>query len=202
VIRDWELYGVHFTSATEGWVLGQDYGNKRGALLHHLDLALSPNEGTIGTKLTIAGSDFGFKKGKVTVGGKSCKILEWANASITCEIETALPPPGPYDVVVKPNEPKGALPIKCFEAFTMMAPEIVSVDPNSGVSETIILISGKYFGSKQGKVSLGKQSFKVLSWTMDEVSLIIPKKMASGSYSVTVTNKVGSDTLAGGFTIR
>ena len=109
-------------------------------------------EGTIGTQITIAGSDFGTKKGKATVGGKSCKVSQWANESITCEIKTALPP-GTYDVVVQPKEPKDAQPITYAGAFTMMAPEIVSVDPGSAPTKKIN-VSGIYFGTKKGKVYL------------------------------------------------
>jgi hypothetical protein len=109
-------------------------------------------EGTIGTQITIAGSDFGTKKGKATVGGKSCKISQWANESITCEIKTALPP-GTYDVVVQPKEPKDAQPITYAGAFTMMAPEIILVDPGSAPTKKIN-VSGIYFGTKKGKVYL------------------------------------------------
>ena len=93
-------------------------------------------EGTIGTQITITGSDFGTKKGKVTVGGKPCKVSQWANESITCEIKTSLPP-GPYDVVVQPKEPKDAQPITYAGAFTMMAPEIVLVDPGSAPTKKV-----------------------------------------------------------------
>ncbi len=84
-------------------------------------------EGAVGTRITIDGSNFGIKKGRVTVGGKSCKVSEWTIDSITCEIKATLPP-GPYDVVVQPKEPDGARPIILEGAFTMMAPEIISVD--------------------------------------------------------------------------
>lgn len=109
-------------------------------------------EGTIGTQITIAGSDFGTKKGKATVGGKSCKVSQWANESITCEIKTALPP-GTYDVVVQPKEPKDAQPITYAGAFTMMAPEIILVDPSFPPTKKIN-VSGIYFGTKKGKVYL------------------------------------------------
>ena len=31
----WDLYGVHFTSANEGWAVGYDWENQRGVLLHY-----------------------------------------------------------------------------------------------------------------------------------------------------------------------
>ena len=37
VSPSWALYGVYFTSATEGWAVGVDYSNQRGVLLHYLN---------------------------------------------------------------------------------------------------------------------------------------------------------------------
>ena len=36
---------------------------------------------------------------------------------------------------------------------------------------------------------------------MDTIQFVVLKKLASGTYDVTVINKVGSDTLTSGFTI-
>jgi len=182
-------------------------------------------EGTIGTQITIAGSDFGTKKGKATVGGKSCKVSQWANESITCEIKTALPP-GTYDVVVQPKEPKDAQPITYAGAFTMMAPEIVSVDPGSAPTREIG-VSGIYFGTKKGKVYLvdpisgrrkicritevegyygqeidvGQKPCRVKEWTTNPASgastltFTVFKKLRAGTYGVEVVNKVGRATV-------
>jgi hypothetical protein len=109
-------------------------------------------EGTIGTQITITGSDFGTKRGKVTVGAKLCKVSQWANESITCEIKAKLFA-GTYDVIVLPLEPKGAELILYEKAFTMMAPEILSVDPRSAPTREIE-VAGIYFGTKKGTVYL------------------------------------------------
>lgn len=109
-------------------------------------------EGSIGTRITIDGSDFGIKQGRVTVGGKSCKVSEWTIDSITCEIKAALPP-GPHDVVVQPKDPDGTGPVTYEGAFTMMAPEIIYVDPGAGPTRRI-RVSGMYFGARKGKVHL------------------------------------------------
>jgi hypothetical protein len=37
ISSNWALYGVQFTSATEGWAVGADYSNQRGVLLHYLN---------------------------------------------------------------------------------------------------------------------------------------------------------------------
>jgi hypothetical protein len=161
-------------------------------------------QGTVGTQITIADTGFGTKKGRITVGRKSCKVLTWANESITCEIKTALPPPGPYDIVVLPKEPKGAAPITYVRAFTMMAPEILLIDPDSGSLAEEIEVSGNYFGTKKGKIYLddpvsGKKKIcKVTEWSMydrvngaSRIRFIVPK-LNSGDYTLKVTNKVGT----------
>ena len=162
-------------------------------------------EGTIGTQVTLTGPGFGTKKGKVLIGGAATKIISWADSTIICEIKKALPP-DQYDIVVTPKEPKGAAPITMPGSFIMMALEIVSVDP-SGIPGEEKTLSGNYFGSKKGKVYLGTQKCKVLSWTMEktigisQVRFVVPKKMAPEPYRLTLTSKVGSATLASGFTI-
>jgi len=37
VSPNWALYGVHFTSGSEGWAVGVDYSNQRGVFLHYLN---------------------------------------------------------------------------------------------------------------------------------------------------------------------
>jgi YVTN family beta-propeller protein len=170
---------------------------------------LSTDRGTIGTKLTVTGSGFGAKKGKVLIGGVATKIAKgaWTPTSITGEIKKPLPPGISYDVKLQLKEPKGVAPIIIPGALTMMAPEIGTVLPNTGAEGASITISGNYFGSKKGKVYLGDKKCKVLTWEMNAttggstVSFVVPKKMAPGPYNVKVTNKVDSDTLTNGFTI-
>ena len=161
------------------------------------------SEGTIGTLITLTGADFGAKKGKVLVGGEAAKIVKdgWTRDSVTCEIRKPLTPGITYDVIVQRKEPKGVAPITLSKAFTIMAPEITSVLPDFGTEETVIEISGNFFSTKKGKVYLGEKKCKVLSWSMDKITFVVPKKMAPGPYDVTVTNKVGSVTLTDGFVI-
>lgn len=162
--------------------------------------------GTIGTHVTVTDSGFGSKKGKVLVGNAATKIINWTDSSTTFEIRKTLAP-GPYDIVVQSKEPGGVAQATYPGAFTMMAPEIISVDP-SGLPLEEKTLSGNYFGSKKGKLFLGTRKCKVVSWTMDaatgksQINFIVPKKLTSGTYDIMVVNKVGSATLAGGFTIN
>jgi len=165
-----------------------------------------PPSGTIGTQITITDSGFGSKKGKVLLGNATTRIINWTDSSTTFEVMKTLTP-GSYDLVVQPEEPKGTAPIIYPGTFTMMAPEIVSVDPDSRISEDTVVLSGNFFGSKKGKVYLGTQKCKVLTWAMDAITgtsqlqFVVPKKMPPGTYDIKITNRVGSFTLAKGFTI-
>ncbi len=161
---------------------------------------LSPEEGTITTQITVAGSDFGIKKGKLLIGNTATKIITWTPSSITCEVTKPLLP-DLYSVTLTLKEPKGVAPITISGAFTMMAPDIGTVSPDTGAEGTPITISGSYFGSKKGKVYLGEKKCKVSSWSMNTITFFVPKKMPSDSYNITVTNKIGSDILTNGFTI-
>jgi hypothetical protein len=177
--------------------------------LIHAPPELSTNSGTIGTQLTVTGSGFGSKKGKLLIGGAATKIAKgvWTPASIIGVIKKALPPGIAYDVVLKAKEPKGVAPTTLPKAFTIMAPDIASVLPDSGAEGATIEISGNFFSTKKGKVYLGEKKCKVVLWEMNAASgasriqFVVPGKMAPGPYNLKVTNKIGSDTLTNGFTI-
>ena len=166
----------------------------------------SPAEGTIGTVLTINGSGFRTKKGKVLLGGMAAKITSWTDTTITAVIKKALSP-GAHDLVLQPKEPKGTAPITLSGAFTIMAPDITSVVPNSGGEGAVITISGNYFGTRKGKVYVGDQKCKVTSWTMSPVTgastakFIVHKKLGTGTYLLDVENKIGRS-VSFGFEVR
>ena len=110
-------------------------------------------------------------------------------------------PPGFYDLVLQLKEPKGVAPYTLQGAFEIMAPDIVSVEPNSGAAGVFVLISGNYFGTKKGKVYLEDQdtgttkNCKVMSWGMNSITFVVPKTSTSfplGTYDLKVTNKVGT----------
>lgn len=160
---------------------------------------LFPAEGTIGTETTILGSEFGTEKGKALVGKAALKILEWTDDSIRCLLTKALPP-DIYEVTIQPQA-KGSSPIIIEHGFTVKAPKIDSVDPTTGSTGDEITIHGFFFGTKKGKVTLGGESCKVLSWTMDpttgesEIRVVVPKGLSPGVNEFKVTTGVGMDTV-------
>jgi hypothetical protein len=156
---------------------------------------LSLNEGTIGTHLTLTGSDFGTKKGKVLINGLTQKVVTWTPASISVTVKKPpLPAEQAYDVSIHPK-PKGAPPINLLGGFTVRKPY---VDPDtSSKSGSPASLKGLWFGTKKGKVYVGNQKCKVTSWSMDpstgEGTIVfeINKKLGTGTYDLEVENKVG-----------
>ena len=157
---------------------------------------INPSKGTLGTVITISGSGYGTVKGKVLIGNVAPKILEWNDSSVRCQLLKS-PSPGIYDVTI---QPKGASPIVLSGSFTVESPEIDSVDPTSGSAGDTVIVSGAFFGTKKGKVTLEGKTCKVVSWTMapttgeSEIRFVVPKGLSLGTHELKVTNGVGEDT--------
>jgi hypothetical protein len=178
--------------------------------------SLSVDTGTVGTRITIAGSGHGARKGKVLVGTIPTKIISWNDSSIVFEITQPLQP-GPYDVVVKPRDQQLTTATGTSDVFTVTEPEILSLDIDSGSPGDLIEVSGMYFGSKKGKVYLEDQESghalhcRVISWSMNPTSgkstviFAVPKPTGyvagnPTTYTLKVINKIGSTSMP--FTIN
>jgi hypothetical protein len=157
---------------------------------------VSPEEGTVGTEISIVGSGFGTKKGKVYLGAVALKVLAWNNKMIQCLIKKPLSP-SPYDVTI---QPKGAAEILLENAFSVEAPRIDSISLIQGSQGAEVTIFGDFFGIKRGKVTLGGKNCKVSGWTMDsktgesQIEFVVPKHLTPGANELKVTNAVGADT--------
>jgi YVTN family beta-propeller protein len=199
------------------FVMGPTNGTRRFSGWNIDDLEVTPEslypvEGTIGTRITVPGQGFGVKKGKVAVGGVALKVVSWTDTQIVGTI-SKIPLPGVYDLII---QPKAAPPIGFDASFSVKAPEIESITPSLGKAPDEVVVKGKYFGSKKGKIFLGyeqggvalSKSCKVTSWTMDPVSgeseatFTVPPKLPPGPCDVTITNVAGSYKEEGGFTLE
>jgi len=162
----------------------------------------TPSEGTIGTVLTITGSDFGEKKGKVLIGGYPTKIGKngWTDTAITCTVNKPLPE-GPHIVEIRPLRKEVII---LSDAFVMKNPEITDDPPSSsGFTGEEITLNGNFFGPKKGKVyfeyeqagTIKNKSCKVKEWSMNKIVFVVPKttrQFPADTYLLKVSNKVGS----------
>jgi uncharacterized repeat protein (TIGR02543 family) len=183
-------------------------GNVTVTATFALPSELLPAEGTIGTKITITGSGFGTKKGKVLIGGVATKIATdgWADDRIIALLTKVPPPGGPYDVTINLKS-KPPVSISLENAFTVRTPWISSHSPASGTPGTEVTVHGRFFGTKKGKVYLvgqstgKKKSCKVTYWYMgatdgtnSEIKFIVPK-VDTGGYWLSISNKAGNSPL-------
>jgi hypothetical protein len=175
-----------------------------------VNLMQSAPEGTLGTEITITGapSGFGDKKGKVLIGGLTQKIDTWTPASIKVTVKKVPLPVGPYDVSII-SKTMGTIPLDVD--FTVKNPELDSLtdDNKSGFPEEEIVLTGRFLGTKKGKVYLEytdskgqtkKKSCKVSYWYMNpttgasELRFFVPKLSKSftlGRHPLTIVNKIG-----------
>jgi len=200
-------------------IIEKNFFTVKGAEIHWVEKA----EGSAFDQVTVQGKFFGNKTGKVyleyELGGslirKACKAILWKmdQTSGESEIVFIVPKilPAVCDVVV---DPYGILPVTEEEhGFTVKAPEIISVNPGHGSSGNQV-ITGKYLGTKLGKVYLGyevnekytKKSCTVLSWPTEQsevgdIVFVVPTGLSPDLYDLIVTNSVGSDTMEEGFKI-
>ena len=167
----------------------------------------APLEGTVGTEITIHGLEFGDKKGKVLIGTAATKVTSWTNTRITATVKKVPLPVGPYKVSFSTKFATVTLP----DDFTVKNPELdpLTDDNKGGLPEEEIVLTGRFFGTKKGKVYLEytdskgqtkKKSCKVSYWYMNpttgesEIRFIVPKVSKSftlGPHPLTIVNKIG-----------
>ena len=188
------------------------------AAFTHPDVPPEPSvqEGTIGTLITITGSGFGQKKGKVLINGVKTKIAKdgWGGSLIRCTVTKALPSGIPYVMAIMVQPYKTTLPMTLTDTFTIKIPELDPLATDHGLPGTELTIKGRFFGTKKGKVYLedpvsGKRkTCKVTYWYMNptsgisELKFIVPKGLVSRAYyPLKVTNKIGTATASTNFEI-
>lgn len=171
---------------------------------------VSPPEGTVGTQITLLGSEFGkntpnvyteFQDPKTAeVRHKSLQILQSTPTAIEALWSPKLPP-GSYPVKVQPSSPQGTPPITVGQ-FQLREPEIESLDPAQGTPGSQVTVQGMFFGTKKPKVLLipqegGRQKrCNILSHSMDPLtgqsSLVLKApKTHEGEYLLVLRNQIG-----------
>jgi len=144
--------------------------------------SLSPNLGSAGTTVTIAGSRFGATQGSstVTFNGTAATPSSWSDGSITVPV-----PAGATtgNVVVTVNgEASTGMP------FTVPPPSITGLTPGFGPVGTSVTIAGIYFGSAQGSSTVTFNGVASTPTIWSDGSITVPAGAATGNVVVTVNN--------------
>ncbi len=170
-----------------------------------VDVIITPEEGGQGTQLLIEGSGFGERVGRVTIGGRHCRILSWSDTCITCEIGFSFPE-GLYDVIITPRG-FSSEPIVVEDGFTIIENPFAKfqITPEAGGRGTEVTITGENFGSLTGRVVVGGRHCRILSWSDTVIRFRIGFSLPAGVYDITIMPRglfAEPTVLANGFTME
>jgi parallel beta-helix repeat protein len=177
---------------------------------------VSPTEGTIGTRITITGSGFGDKKGKVLINGIAAKIAkgDWSENQIICTIKK---PPFFVDVAHPVYVVVNRVSIPLDGTFALKNHVLDDLVDSSGAYPETITVTGKFFSTRKGKVYLydpvteKKKNLRVMDWKMNEttgvseLTFLVPKpskRFPAGPYQLKVVNRIGTATASKDFTLE
>ncbi len=155
-----------------------------GALIPTIT-SLSPTSGTIGTSVTITGTNFGSTQGSstVTFNGIPASPTSWSATSIVAPVPAGATS-GNVVVSVSGLASNGA-------SFTVTgaSPSIASLSPTSGVVGTMVAITGTDFGPSEGSstVTFNGTTAMPQTWTSSSITVTVPYGATSGNVVVTVS---------------
>ena len=209
------IYVTGYGNASWGSPIDPYSGNYDIVVLKLAEI-LSPVEGTIGTKVTINGTGFGDKKGKVLINDIATKIARdgWIPDRITSTINK---PPLPIDMAHPVSVVVNKVPTLIDGTFTLRLPALDELSVASGAyPDPPIRVTGRFFGTKKGKAYLydpatdKKKKLKVTDWRMNEstgvseLTFVVPKtskSLPAGTYQLQISNKIGAAPTSPDFTV-
>jgi len=154
--------------------------------------SLTPNSGTVGTSVTIAGANFGTSQGTSTVAfnGTAATPTSWTATSIVVPVPAGATT-GNVVVTV------GGLASNAVNFTVVVPPSITTLTPNSGTVGTSVTIAGANFGATQGTsaVTFNGIATTPTSWSATSIAAPVPNGAATGNVIVTV-NGVASNGVA------
>src|SRR5437588_298211 len=145
--------------------------------------SLSQTSGTVGTSITITGTNFGSTQGSSTVtfnGMSAGAASAWSATSITVTVPTGATT-GNVVVTVLGAASNGV-------AFTV-PPTITSLSQTSGAVGVSITITGTNFGATQGSSTVtfnGTSAGNASAWSATSITVTVPTGATTGDVVVTV----------------
>ena len=146
--------------------------------------SLNPTSGTVGTSVTISGSNFGATQSTSSVkfNGTTATPTSWGATSIAVPVPTGATT-GNVVVTVGGSASNGV-------TFTVSsaAPAISSLNPTSGPVGTSVTISGSNFGTTQSTstVTFNGTAATPTSWSASSITAPVPTGATTGNVEVTV----------------
>jgi hypothetical protein len=154
---------------------------------------ISPAAATVGTTVIIKGYQFGGTQGnsKLEIGGTECGPIDsWSDTQIVCTVPAGAASGAVTVTTDTWNSNKNV-------SFTLLIPpSVTSLTQSTKKGVNTARLEGQGFGKATGKVIIDKLRAKVVTWGDSSISFVVPKSMASGVYTVTVTNSRGASAVA------
>jgi YD repeat-containing protein len=138
--------------------------------------SLTPSSGEPGASIAIAGNNFTGTTGTVTFNGLPASTPNWTNTSVTAVVPNGATN-GNVVVSIGGLQSNGV-------AFTVLAPAISSVVPNTGAAGTVVTINGTNLGGSAGTVTFGGQSAAINTWTDGSIQAVVPATASTGNVVV------------------
>ena len=148
--------------------------------------ALTPNNGPVGTSVTIAGSNFGASQGTSTVtfnGVSAGTASSWSASTITVNVPSGATT---GNVVVTAN---GVASNSVNFTVPAPAPNILSVAPSNGPVGASVTIAGANFGAPQGTSTItfnGVSAGTATNWSGSSMTVNVPPGATTGNVVVSV----------------
>jgi len=147
--------------------------------------SLNPTSGSVGTPVTITGTNFGSTQGTsaVTFNQTSATVTSWSPTSIATTVPSGATT-GNVVVTVSGFASNGVT----FTVTAGSAPTISSLTPTSGAAGMAVTIAGTNFGSTQGTstVTFNQTAATVMSWSATSIVAKVPNGATTGNVVVKV----------------
>src|SRR3954471_8087132 len=147
--------------------------------------SLSPTAASVGTSVTISGTNFGATRGTstITFNGTAATPTAWSGTSIVAPV-----PSGATTGIVVVTVGGVASNGFVFTVTTTATPTVTSLTPTSGPVGTSVTIAGANFGATQGtsKVTFNGTTATPTSWSASSIAVPVPAGATTGSVIVTV----------------
>jgi len=154
--------------------------------------SVAPVSGPAGTAVIISGSNFGTTQGtgSVTFNGTAASITSWSDTSIVAPAP-ALTNSG--NIVVT----SGNGTVSNGVSFTVPAPSISNISPDSARIGSSVTVAGANFGTVAGRISFNGTNATPSSWNNTQIVVPVPSGATTGP--VIVTQGLASNST--GFTV-